>query len=470
MIVVCKKKRLPMIIIIVVMMGMLSGLLSVTNNFRWGIMLIFILLIASTMKKSKLPYIPSILLTSLSFIIIPWTKNEFRLGPIQIVYLPFIIYGIILFISNLKKKSLLPNFLYIDSGSKLINNILCYFLIYGTMSVFWVNDYKSWAIYLIYWYFNICIIFSFTTSIYKDKEKLIRFIIIHLFLLSISSMLGLFRFFVLGYPDANPILIFNRNGSLFMYIPFYAVLLSLYYMFKKKIFYWYMVVTFTMSFILIFSRTGYLAATLSIVLYYGLIVKTKQGVARIFKSVFIICFLCVIFLPVFTIFDFDLKQAIITRILLIQNGLAFISGKGENIVYDLRRVQLIDGGIHIIKNNWLLGTGIGLGNYLYYFPTNITSVPARAHNLYISYLGELGILGFWSLIAFFLSTFIYFLGIVRKVLDIKYKSLGYGFIIGHVVMVLAFATNEYITFPYVWFFWGLAFSYFKLMKNNYIAK
>lgn len=247
-------------------------------------------------------------------------------------------------------------------------------------------------------------------------------------------------------------------------------MLSSYYVFKKKIFYWYIVIILTISFILIFSRTGYLVIALSIVLYYGLFIRNKLGIVRLFKSTFITFFLFAIFLSVLIISDSDLKHTIITRISLIQNGFAFILGKGENIIYDLRRVQLINGGIHIIKSNWLLGTGIGLGNYLHYFPTNINTVPARAHNLYISYLGELGVLGFWSLIMFFYSTVIYFLYIIKKVTDIKLKSLGYGFVTGHVAMVLAFATNEYITFPYIWFFWGLAFSYAKLMKKKYMEK
>ena len=106
MIVTYKKKTISMPIAVILVIGVLSGLLSIIDNFIWRILLILILLIfliVATMKKNKLPYIPTLLLTSFSFIIIPWTKNEFRIGLIQIVYLPFIIYGIVLILYNLKR-------------------------------------------------------------------------------------------------------------------------------------------------------------------------------------------------------------------------------------------------------------------------------------------------------------------------------------------------------------------------------
>lgn len=163
----------------------------------------------------------------------------------------------------------------------------------------------------------------------------------------------------------------------------------------------------------------------------------------------------------------ELLNVLMERFKLLTDGFITLITRDSNNTYDFRRVELMTGGVDIIRNNLLIGTGIGIENYLYHFPTNITSVAARTHNIYISYLGELGLLGFIPFMFFFLSTALFYFNKTKQIKNKKFKKIGYSFFIGHINIMVALGTNEYITFPYLWLFWGIGYSFFKIIEVNH---
>ena len=110
---------------------------------------------------------------------------------------------------------------------------------------------------------------------------------------------------------------------------------------------------------------------------------------------------------------------------------------------DWRRYYLIIANIDIIKSTFPVGTGMGLSNYLSHFDMQYlayTGRAARAHNFYISYLGEMGVLFF-----VFIGIIIYS---ITKIKDYLLQAAMVG-------MVIGLATNEYITSPMFWILLGL---------------
>ena len=113
----------------------------------------------------------------------------------------------------------------------------------------------------------------------------------------------------------------------------------------------------------------------------------------------------------------------------------------------------------VIKDNLLLGTGLGMNNYGIAFNKAVSNSfdIAKAHNFYLSYLAELGIIGFIIL-------FVFFQKVYSKLppYNSKYKAFKVCFI----SLALMMTMNEYILLPEIWFLFGMLIGISKKLSMN----
>jgi O-antigen ligase len=133
---------------------------------------------------------------------------------------------------------------------------------------------------------------------------------------------------------------------------------------------------------------------------------------------------------------------------------------GEVSVYDLHRRNLVEGAKEVIRHHFILGTGFGRDNYVAAFETTSVSMGGRnyllAHNLYLTYLAQFGILGFLMLLGFFAAIGLDLWRSYKRARDPALRVLLAACVAGHAAILVMFAGNEYIIAPFPWWFWGLA--------------
>ena len=317
--------------------------------------------------------------------------------------------------------------------------------------------------------YTFCFIFSaYSLGKYLKLEDLLKFLKIFSIALSFICIIGLFKYFILGLPDANPWPLLNRNATIFALVPFIPLVLALkdINLLRKHFFFIFLVLSFlTLS--LIFSRTGLIGLMISIIGYICYISRKKfTTFIKIFLILLIVINLLLVFFP---------KEIthLSQRLTVGWHSLPAIFGQEEIEmgIGDWRREVLIKESIRIFKDHWLLGTGIGLENYLFYFDKNIPTVPARPHCFYISYLAEFGILGFSFIILFLGYLTLIFLKTIKYTK--KYSKLNCitkAIFVGHLSILIMLFFNEYITSPFIWFYWALSLALVYLVRKEIAFK
>lgn len=430
---------------------LISYSVSIGNNIItvFGVSLMIVLSLTS--KKSDFVLSPIYVSLGQSLLLIPWTKAEFRVVSIPIIYLPFFIYGIITLIKLVLMRVVKGKPLPSSVDSRLVS-VIFVFILFLTLTVLWSVIKEVWFVYYVQWIVYILLIFLGTTILFGllDNETKTRCLKEFKILLIFIALSGLFKYVFLGYPDSNPFLQLNRNGSLFFFIPTF----SLYFMstINRKIAIVDLlgIIVIVFSLLLLFSRTGYLSILFSVITLTFVSFKSSVSFRLRF---FLVMILLSILILIGTTFDINIVTNIVSRWKQLILSVEEIFSKAD-VSYDYRRQALIEGTIDIIRNRFLIGTGLGTGNFLLYFPDGLLEVPARAHNMYLSYLAEFGIIGYTL-----------FLGIFIVILQITLSSKQRNTLIGKRIVIvsflatlLGFATNEYITLPFIWYMWGILFS------------
>lgn len=453
-----RRSDLEQEIFLAIIVGLFSGFVA-TNLWASGIVIVLMLCVwcAILLKSNHLPYILLSLLTPFALLLLPPGKHVIRIGPISLAYIPFVFYGMISLISWLIRGS--PS-IRLNSGSKWVDISLYGWLLYGTISILWVTDVLSWATYTAQWWFYVILVFGVTISnVRGNKASLITLLKAIACSIGVMSLAGIIRLFLLGYSDSNVMLILNRNASILLPLPFLPMLFSLYDVFKSKIIFGLLLVVSFLSLIFTFSRAAFLGTMMGS-LSYLVLSMNRSNLRKVLRYVPVI--VLVFFILMYTVVVFVPEHYMVkltTRLVSIRNAFIFLEGQSP-IASDMRRANLVRAGYQIFKENPLLGTGVGMENYLYYFPYYIdVGKQARTHNLYLSYLGELGLLGFPWLISFlgFSATFLF--RSIDRMPSVTHRRISVGFFSGHLALLVTFFFNEYLTFPAVWFFWGIAFGY-----------
>jgi len=340
--------------------------------------------------------------------------------------------------------------------------------LYGIVSLFWVKDFLSWFQYFSMWvlYSSFFLFSSYSLGKHLKIQDLLKFLRRFLAALSIVCIIGLFKFFILGFGDANPWPLINRNGTIFTLVPLIPLIFALRDIgFIKQRFFWISIILFFLLVGLIFSRMGLIGSIFSVGGY--LFYKSKQKILTLFK---ILLFLVLILGITFIISQGKIAYSLQRLSRTYNSGTTIL--KGEELspeTGDWRRFVLFKEGLRIFKEHWLLGTGMGLDNYRFYFNQNIPTTPAKPHCFYLSYMAEFGILGFSFLLLFLGYLTLIFNRAVKKTINSKFNYIAKAIFVGHLSILIMLLFNEYITSPFTWFYWALGLAlvfHFGKKRNN----
>jgi O-antigen ligase len=202
--------------------------------------------------------------------------------------------------------------------------------------------------------------------------------------------------------------------------------------------------------------------------YYTLLGRTKTKSQQHFQCFFIsfrniMIFFIACLLVFVSSFIFNNNSRLVERIKETPSFISSVIWANNEIKPgdpDYKRQELADATKKIIQKHWLLGTGVGLENYRIAFrEISDYQKESRAHNFFLSYLAEFGVIGFSLMLYILFLLFIAFENKRKRISDFysddKHKILLISFESGFLVVLVSLTMNEYISFPLIWFFWGI---------------
>lgn len=306
--------------------------------------------------------------------------------------------------------------------------------------------------YWIAWPLNFLIFFSAASFFSRvDTDTANKIIKSTVTVLVLGCLVGLARYALGIGEDANFMPVVNRNGTVVFIVMIFPLLFYIYKE-ERKSRRWllFCVSCIALTLTLTFSRSGIIGLLAGIILYY-----MRFTLSGLLKSTVILLIIAAIAFS--GIADQSLQR--LARVSVTTNML--MHGEDLNAsMNDYNRVMLLKGAIATAKDNAWFGTGLGLDNYRKGFhKVSDYNQDSKAHNFYISYFAELGLVGFSLLL------FILFL-ISRKLhpLSSRHKAFKVSFL----VMAIMMTMNEYILLPELWFFFGMlaGMSYLKTHVAN----
>lgn len=331
-------------------------------------------------------------------------------------------------------------FAYMDSFQAVYAiSTFAFLLLFIKVIPYWINSKIS-----IMRIINIYVAATIITNIYGVVEFIINRMILNDIFFRMSSVFKdpniYARFNLIAIFFLLSILFFNKNLSknLKLYNLF-ALLLS------------------GLSLFMSLSRSGYLTLLLGLVIFSFLFKGKKYKIIAI----------AVVLL--FTIFG----------ILLLATQRDFIGGTAIIETSGINRIQLILGGIEIIKDNWLFGIGYtNFGNFYvanyvskvlkmnefnYYMMGYATSI----HNWLIEVWVEQGIIGLTAFIIFFGSVLRYLFSNFKKAIDpILRVCLASFFLMIVVFLIHGFFYHTFIFHFFFWLMFGFTVSLISVIEKK----
>ncbi|WP_166295757.1 O-antigen ligase family protein [Photorhabdus tasmaniensis] len=274
--------------------------------------------------------------------------------------------------------------------------------------------------------------------IYYIKKTIVRLNMI----LIIFIIIAFTKFHLNLSEDVNPIVFYNRNATALAVLCLYMTTLSLYDNSKNSYIFYLYILFFMLFFIFLQSRAG-----LVCFLVFNVISLFKFNIRSTISILLVITILLSILLLT------DLGSLIDERFKIAMHTVKALLGQASPPAaaeHDYRRFILIFAGIDILKNNFLIGTGLGVENYIRFFDImKYPTYPGLAHNFYLVYPAQMGCVGF----LLFLALLKYFV-FPQK---LNKKNLSYIFTIAIYII-----NNEYVLLPEVWIF----MAYFQCINRN----
>lgn len=323
-------------------------------------------------------------------------------------------------------------------------------VLYILASCFWVVSHRSWLIYSVMWFYYIVSFLLITTWFARHLDWVqCKSIFTWMGYATVFvAAVGIIRYLVLGNPDANPWPLINRNGFVFYLIPSIPVLYAACETTGKSRFVALSLLCIAMiGCALTFSRMGMMGMSLAMGLYF--LYPTTRTFARGLLAV-LFSAVCLWLISRYVPHVSAKIESITNTVTALVTDAEIMEGQ-----LDYRRFVLLEEAKAIVREHWLLGTGVGLENYLENYSANEME-PMKPHNLYLSYLAEFGVVGFSCLLAFMLGITYCLFRAVRHARNTNAFPLMKGLLCGHVAVMFMFVFNEYITSPTVWAFWGFA--------------
>ena len=460
--------HLPLLVagaILSLLIGMIFGLgiirlSNMVSIVGWGVVLIGGSMLVLCMPPAKIYGLWPIAFVSISFISMLF---KYRCCPkaadvVLIGYVPFLLVAIFALISGTLRGIRLS-----FPRSRLLRLSLIGILVYGLFSLLWVEDYQSWLVYFGMWFFYIFVILvgvsSYISRSMADAKKLLDN-----YILGVGVAFGIsIVTFVLVAQNAyaRPLPVVHRGIPSFVAAQLFPVVIALYLTQKKPV-YLLTAVTYVLGILLIKSRTGIVGTTIGLILAFVLLNKPHlMGRRKVFIAVMVV-------FSVLVALSLEGKP-LLDRVKQVFNWLNIAEGRIEQGELDYRRAVMWSEAISVFRRHMLLGTGMGLDNYLLKVARYIF-VPkyflARPHNLYLSYLGAFGIIGFLPLIGFLFGLAYWYWYNSRFIRVQELRLIGKAFFIGHVSILVMFLGQEHITNPFVWFGWGLGIAFVRAAQHT----
>ncbi len=354
-----------------------------------------------------------------------------RFAGMPLAYLPIISAGLALAVRN---------HIRLPRSYSLLLALAIIYCIYAFMTTVMIGgatlaNFTYWFA----WPLNFIIFFSAAAFFSRvDKRTANKVIKSTATILVLGCLVGLARFALGIGEDTNFMPVVNRNGT----VVFIAMIFPLlFYIHKEerlsRTWLVFCMACVVLTLALIFSRSGLIGLLAGIFMFY-----MRFSLAGLLKSA--AALLLIIAFAFSGIADNSLKRlehvSVTARMLAHDENL-------DSSMSDYNRVMLLKGAIATAEDNFWFGTGLGLENYRKSFhKVSDYGQDSKAHNFYISYFAELGIIGF-SLLLIILSL------ILRKLPPLS--GPGKAFKVSFLVIAIMMAMNEYILLPELWFFYGM---------------
>lgn len=377
-----------------------------------------------------------IIINVIPFIMVgQYDNNQLRINGIPIAYIPILTTMLVLFLHERHNSHK-----YLRKISYISTTLTLYIII---SSLVHINTIQATMPYVMMYVVYFMILFCVASNASRlDKNEFNEVIKNVMYVIVVATVVGIIKYISGISKDGNFMPLLNRNGTTLWVVT--GGIMALYSFINriiswKKAFIIYAILC--VGIVLTMSRMGVISFV------FGQIVFIMLLKGMVIKRMFQVIIVIIIVFVALSI----LMPSTLDRIISLKNiSQVYVN---DTTIYkgmpDYRRTELIRAGIYNIKNNWLFGTGPGLENYKEGLKGFIiTTHVGKAHNFYISYLAELGIVGF----SMFIYLLILILSLLRKIINSRQRSLFVSFWITIMFMLLM---NEYITIPEVWIIWGM---------------
>lgn len=388
----------------------------------------------------------------------------FKVNGIRTFYIPFALLVIIINISFFLQKC--TSLKQIGSQNKfIVDKVALAFLIILLISLLAVGvDLKKGLIYWAAWAFYIILIYHILLNSLNSRAKIKTLLTIHIFSVALTGIYGTINYLCLGFPGniiigrsgGTETTLLNLNESAWVALVTLPISMcsALSSSFPKKIRTSFFIASFVILthlllsdarwawFSILFAFTAFLLLLFPISRH----VRLKAKLAKYILIVMIIGFGFYFFVPAF---HYAMRS-------VFSSMLNYFSGGIMTGEVDHPRAVLLEASKEIIKEHWLLGTGVG--NYWAYFPTYLVTsdiTEATPHCFYLRIIAEAGLGGLIIFLLFLFSAGKTLFKALRNEKDESWRLILYGFATSFVTLGIYEVGMESVFSPFFWFFMGL---------------
>ncbi len=337
-------------------------------------------------------------------------------------------------------------------------------IFYGASSFGWVVNHRLWLQYFIMWLVYLFSFFAMVGSFSGEApERFLKFLDQFFLILTAYALLIVGRHFISpvqpyaggDYLDFAPIIRY-RISQVLTILPYIPVAIRMYFATNRPVYLVFLGVG-SSEILLSLSRAGIVGwiavLVLSAVIGGRELVQPKNR-RRILAVVLTVTLAVAISVE---LGGERFIQRVLSILYIGQIWFGNLSGpQALSEVGAGGRSILVREALRIFLERPWLGTGVG--NYLEYVQSGPV-LPASPHNFYLTYLSEFGVLGFVPLLAFVLYLMYFLWYRSAMVGDIDQRVVLQGFIAANVAFLVIFLASDFMTTPYIWFFWGLSIAY-----------
>jgi O-antigen ligase len=384
-----------------------------------------------------------------------------RIGDLPFEYIPLVgIFTVAWFSGAFRGTSIVPK------RPKHIVLFSLAILLYSLISAMWVRNYTAWFVRLSMWIVYLAGFWGLVNNLGRMHYcRILQLIDWFLSAFALFALIGIVKSIALGTIGTaahySPLIRYPYIEA-FIVLPFLSVAMAMYFV-SHRLKYAIFAILYTLEVCLLFSRVGLTGLIITIFLMILIFRKCLfKSLPRMMPLVMVFLIATTIVLITTNVPLVSLGQRLINRISQISLVKEIWFGSETNLLAlnpdDIAGQVWFREAIRIFLSNPWLGTGIGNYKEYYNVPPPFDE-PTRARNFYASYLAEFGIIGFLPLFGFILSLTHFLWSGANRIANPELRLLALSFAVGHTPLLIMFLGEEFLSTPYVWFYWGLAVAF-----------